>query len=366
MKSGIPSGIQVHSFNERDATFSKIGSVSTTDALVALAGNAASSQIYTLVGAGCKIYLFDGRRLQPESDFEHDIRIAKKEEQSCVALSADASVLAIGSDSGSVMTLSLPECARLSRFDLHTKGVNYVDISADGALVISIARDYSAYIWDSKTAIPLQQLHVVAPPEFKTHLRAARFCKEDHSVLVTAESNPRCGAWISVWQARSPLPNASSQVSSADSAPVALFESVSCTRVMCDALTSMAVHEDGRIAVSSSEGHVALFRWNGPAGIEKLWSTETRQNWFKEARPPHVLPVTAMSFSELGQYVLTASADFTVTVWPARRVVRIRSVLTILAWVSALIAIALGLLFADVQGSKKRLAPLVLEFPNSV
>jgi WD40 repeat protein len=380
MKSGIPSGIQVHSFNERDATFSKIGSISTTDAIVDLAANAASSQIYTVVGAGCKNYSFDGRCLQSESDYEHDIRIATKQEQSRVALSADASVLAVGSDSGSVQTLSLPECTRLSRFDLHTKGVNYVDISADGSLVISIARDYTAYIWDSKTAIPLQQLHVVAPPEFKTHLRAARFSKEDHSILVTAESNPRCGAWISIWRARSPSSNPTSHATSADSKPTASadsvltasadsvltarYESISCRKVMRDALTSMAVHEDGRIAASSSEGHVALFRWNGYAAIEQVWSTESRQNWFKDARPPHILPVTAMCFSEHGKFVLAASADFRVTVWPARKVLRIRSVLTILAWVCALISIALGMLFSGVHGSKQWLGHLVLEFPN--
>jgi hypothetical protein len=347
MKSGIGSGIQVHSFHERAGSFKKLQGIETADAPIAVAGNSCSPLIYTLVGPGCKNYAFDGRRLQPESGFEHDIRIAKKQEQSCIALSADASVLLVASDAGSVQALSLPECAPMARFDLHTKGVNYIDVTAEGRHAVSISRDHSAYIWDTTTAQILQKLEVVAPPELKTHICAARFSPSDPAVLFTAESNPRQGAWISVWRACSSPLSTTAPSPGENSRVFHRYKIVTSGKVLRDSLTSMAVHENGRVAVSSSEGHVALLRWNGVTRIRKVWSTETRERWFKDPPPPHVLPVTSVAFSARGKYFLTASADFTVAAWPARGLIRIRSVMSAVCWIGALLAVLLALLLAE-------------------
>jgi hypothetical protein len=331
MKSGIPNGVAVYSFDPRTATFASAAPhLASLDAPVSLAGTPASSSVHTVVGPGVKSYAYDAvaKSLQPESPFEHDIRVASKQEQSAVCVSADASVLAIASDAGPVLALSMPDCSPLSKFELHGKGVNDIDITADGARVVSTsARDLTAYIWDAKTGRPVQRIAPVQHVDMKTHVRAVRFSPENPNILFTAESNPRKGAWIAVLSSR--------------------YEPIANVKATVDAITALAVHADGRIAVSSSEGHVALFRWKGGTRIISVWSSEQRIDWLRPPPPPHVLPVTAMAFTESGSHFLTASADFTVAAWPAHRPPRIRAAITIFARLLCFAVLLVALLIAE-------------------
>jgi WD40 repeat protein len=347
MKSGIPNRVIVRTFDEVTGCFNEprdgSATANTDDAAVAVASSRSSALFYTLVGPGCKNYLYDTTTsvLEPESEFEHDIRVATKQEQSALAVSGDSSTLAIASDEGDVRTLSVPDCVPMAHFKVHAKGVDNLDVSPDGRFVASTsARDRSSFLWEARGGKLLQRLTAVHADSFKTHIRSVRFSPTDPSLLFTAESNPRHGAWIAVWRRASPGDGAA-----ADAAPD--YRVSASAKVTSDAVTAMVVHNDGRIAVASSEGHVALFRWSGGMRMTKLWSTETRMEWLRPPTPPHFLPVTAMSFSDTGRYVLTASADFTVTAWPARRTGLLRLTFKVLAWLVAFAAIVLAVLMAE-------------------
>jgi hypothetical protein len=346
MKSGIPNRVAVRTFDESAAAFDSptdAAVVDTADAAVAVAASRASPTFYTLVGAGCKNYVYDAaaRALSAESDYEHDIRVATRQEQSALAVSCDASTLAVASDAGDVRTLSLPDCTPMAHFKMHGKGVDNLDLSRGGTLVASTsARDRSSYLWESRTAKLLQRIHPVRGGDLGTHIRSVRFGPDDPSTLFTAESNPRHGAWVTVWRDTSTA-GGTAPADGADYRPVA------SARVTADALTAMSVHADGRVAVASAEGHVALFRWSGASRIAKLWSTESRVEWLRPPTPPHFLPITAVAFSDTGQYVLAASADFTVTAWPARRTGVLRLTFTVLAWLLAAAALLLAVLIAE-------------------
>lgn len=53
-----------------------------------------------------------------------------------------------------------------------------------------------------------------------------------------------------------------------------------------------------------------------------MWTTEPAKKWLRPPPPPHVLPVTGICFTEVGDCLLTASADYTVAVWPIRAQVK--------------------------------------------
>lgn len=346
MKSGIPNRVTVRTFDESTGSFDtgeESATANTEDAAVAVASSRSFGLFYTLVGTGCKNYLYDSSThvLEPESAYEHDIRVAAKQEQVSLAVAADASTLAIGSDAGDVRTLSLPDCTPMAHFKVHAKGVDNLDVSADGRLVASTsARDRTSYLWEARTGKMLQRITALHADDYKTHVRSVRFSPGHPSLMFAAESNPRQGAWISVWRDAV----ATDEGTDASEADYRLIASV---KVTADALTAMAVHSDGRVAVASAEGHVALFRWSSGSRIAKVWSTETRVEWLRPPTPPHFLPVTAIAFSSGGRYVLTASADFTVTAWPARRMGVLRLTFKLLSWMFAFIVLAVALIVAE-------------------
>ncbi len=243
-------------------------------------------------------------RLTAESDYEHDIKVSSSEEQSDIAFSSDGTRLVLASDKGPVRVLGYPDCEVLSKVELHSDGVNDIDISSDGLTVASSARDKCTYLWHSDTGDAVQQLKPIFQDQLRTCIRAVRFSPVDPELLFAVEANARKGGtWISCWRK-----------TNNNKTP---WQSVTHMHALAEAVSSFTVSSDGRlIALSSVEGHVALVSWNG-SSFGRIWNTETRTSWFQASKPSHVLPVTALRFSQSNEYLLTASADFTVAVWPA-------------------------------------------------
>lgn len=273
-------------------------------------------------------------RFEAASSFAHDIRISAKKEQSAVALSASGKRLIVASDEGHVCVLRLPEYVPVCQLHLHAKGINDVDITADGMLVGTAGRDFAAYVWLSDSGKVVQKIEPVMPRTLKTHIRAIRFSAVDENIIFTGESNPRKGAWIACWRR-------------AEGVSSKAWKPVGHIKAMSDALTAFTISRDGRLAaVSSAEGHVALFRWNRHK-FSKAWSTETRLDWFSRPLAPHVLPVTAMKFSSSSKTLFTASADYTVAAWPTRRPRNLKRLLRRSGFVGIFLVPLLAILLAE-------------------
>ena len=138
---------------------------------------------------------------------------------------------------------------------------------------------------------------------------------------------------------------------------------------MCaDALTALAADATGaRVALSSSEGHVALFRWDASHRVfARVWSTELAALPLTQPVPPHVLPVTGMLFSPSGSHLLSASADYTVAVWPTKPPPAWRAALPRLALAAALAVVVLAVVAARAaMPSRAALPPVVTPAPHS-
>lgn len=353
MRSGIPSGVCVIEFDENNARFERKQTIETIDAPMSVAADRRTETIHVLLGPGCKNFRFNGLDLVEESCFAHDIRVGTKQDLSCVRVSEQATVLALGGENGTVQTLSLPDCEPLAKTSLHGKSVNDMDITSDGSLIVSLsAQDQTAFLWNPRSGTVLQALQPVQAKPVRTHLRTARFCPLRHHVLYIVESNPRSGAWVSVWRQSTSQPVAMPCQSSGYDAlspcePSSQYSPIACAMAMSDAATCMAVDGDGKIAISSSEGHVTLLVWRGGTRISKIWSTDTRVQWFRPPLPPHALPVTAINFSGRGRYFLTASADFTLAAWPAGRRGALRYLTKIMIRCLVVVALLLAVICAE-------------------
>lgn len=296
--------------------------------------------MHTVIGPGLKSFRFNGKKLSPISNFHHDIRIASTEEQSAVAVSADGRVIVIASDEGRVCALALPYYEPLFQGQLHSQGITDLCLSHDGALVATTARDRAAHIWRAATGEIVQTVKPAMPPDLRTHVRAIRF-SNDPNLIFTAESNPRQGGWIS----------ASRRNSSGT------FEPCATAKVSTDALTAFSVNETGTLAaLSSSEGHVMLFQWDG-VSFDKIWSSETQLNLFKAPTPPHVLPVTGIRFSTSGRHLLTASADYTAAVWPTEKPPSWRKTGVIFWILSILVALLAVIIFSAMAMKRDKSTP---------
>lgn len=302
--SFVPSHQQVVAFDEPTLTLNAKQSATLSDAAVAMAAD--NNIIHLVIGPGLKNFQSKLHSLSPSSEFQHDLKVSASQLQSAVAKSQQSNILVIASDEGHVVVLNLPSYKLIFSHRLHTQGITDLSITADGKLAATTSRDRTAYIWHTHNGQILQTITPAMPISFKTHVRAIRFCPVHSNLIFTAESNPRRGGWIAVWRT-STSPQTSTY------APIASIKASS------DALTAFAINSQGSlVAVSSSEGHVALFRWNG-SSFSLEWTTESSTHYFKSATPPHVLPVTGICFSSSGRYMFTASADYTLAVWPTRR-----------------------------------------------
>ncbi|CAN8073687.1 unnamed protein product [Agarophyton chilense] len=332
MKSGIPNVCQVLTFDEKKIALTPTAMVEISDAAVALSTH--ENVIHLAIGPGVKDYSFVHDKLVPVSSFQHDLQVSTSVEQTAIAASEDASTLIIASDDGSVVVLRLERFEPVFSGRIHTNGINDLCVSSDGSLVATTGRDKAAHIWRSRDGEILQTLKPVMPISHRTHIRAIRFCSMQSDIVFSAESNPRKGAWIAAWRKPSP-------------SETTLYSPVAKIRASNDALTAMSVNTDGSLVASSSaEGHVSLFSWNGTA-FSRMWSTETRTNFFRTPKPPHILPVTGMRFSVSGKHVFAASADYTVSVWPTRLPTRWSRCVRVFFWITSILVLVLAMLIVE-------------------
>lgn len=295
---------EVHRFDANSNSFSKDYGLTLADAATALATH--GELLVTIMGTGCKNFLYRSGKLVEESDFEHDIHVSTTEAQSKLVLSMDGSRLVVASDSGPVRVLKYPECEQLVVADFHSQGVNDLEMSRDGQVVGTSARDNCTFLWRTDSGEKIQLLEPVFKEKMRSTIKGVRFSPVDDMLLFAVESNPRKGgtclsAWRNNGGAKCPWVR--------QSYTIALNESVS----------TFGVSPNGKlIAVASTEGHMALLAWNGDS-FRKVWNTENGGSLIRRAKPSHALPVTAICFDGSSQFVFSASADWTVAAWPVRQ-----------------------------------------------
>lgn len=298
MKSGIPNKLQIITLTDQH-NLSVTSELTLKDAPVALACK--DNTIHSIIATGMKSFIYaPPKSLTPASSFTHDLLISSID-QSAIAVSK--SHLIIASDEGNITILKLPHLQLLHATKPHSQGVTDMVIHPSLPMIATTARDRTTLLINLHTAEPIQSLKPTQPPALRTSIRAVRFTNDDH-LFFTAESNPRQGGWVAAWRSATPADGK--------------FAPVSTIRVSSDALTAITVNSTATLAaVSSSEGHVIMIRWNGYS-FTRVWTTEPKRTFMRPPPPPHVLPVTGMSFAGDGTYLLTASADYTVAVWPIK------------------------------------------------
>lgn len=327
---------EIHSFDERALTFSEKDTLKLDDAATALATH--DNLLITIIGTGCKNFVYQEGKLSEESDYEHDIHVSSTEEQSKLVMSTDGKRLIVASDSGPVRVLRYPECEPITVAKLHSQGVNDLDIAKDGSIVASSARDNCSYLWNTETGESVQLLQPLYKDQNRTSIKAVRFSPIDSNILFAVESNPRKGgSWLSIWRKGNDMKT-----------PWKCHSHVLALR---EGVSTFSVSPNGKhIAIASVEGHVALLTWNG-SSFRKNWNTEDRVSLFTPAKPSHALPVTSLCFTHSSEYVLTASADWTVAAWSVRKRTnfkRIRTVFKRFTWlIVAVIAIFIALINAE-------------------
>lgn len=290
--------------------------------------------LHAVIGPGLKNFIYDSKHLTPASNFHYDLCVSSTQEQSAVAISKDGSTLVIASDEGHAVVLGLPRYEPLFSDRIHSDGIIDLTITVDGTFVATTARDRAAYIWHASDGQILQSIKPVMPPALRTHLRAIRFCDMQPNLIFTAESNPRKGGWIAAWKRES-------------DSTISQFSPIASLKASTDALTAFAVNRAGTlVAVSSSEGHISVLQWSG-SSFSKRWTTEAKTQLFQLPRPPHVLPVTGMQFSSSGNHLLSASADYTVTVWPSKQPTNWRGIFRIALWGLSLMVVLISILVAE-------------------
>lgn len=329
MKSGIPNKLQILTFTPSPQSLHLTATLSLSDAPVSLA--AQHNTLHSLISTGMKSFLFQPpKTLNPVSNFTHDLLISSTVDQSAIALSA--SHLVIASDEGQLTVLQFPHYELLYTITPHTQGVIDLVLHPSLPLIATTSRDKTALLTNLHTRQLIQALLPTQPKPFRTHIRAIRFTTIS-GLLFTAESNPRKGGWLAAWRSSNALAGG--------------FGPVATVRVSADALTAFAVNSDATYAAAcSSEGHVVLLRWNGRA-FAKVWTTEPAKKWLRPPLPPHVLPVTGICFTEVGDCFLTASADYTVAVWPTHVHMKRVGFLTILFWALSLVISLFALLMVE-------------------
>lgn len=310
----------------------KLAAVSLDDAPVAVAAH--ENVIITAMGTGCKNLIRKERKaLVPQSTFHHDVQVSTSYEQSSVAVAPNGSRLAVASDEGHLTILKLPHYELMISKHLHTQGIIDLCFSADGTLVATTARDRAAYLCKTDSLEIVQRISPVMPEALHTHIRAIRFATADPLVLFTVESSPRKGGWIAVWR--------SSNQDRSNWTPI------SSLKASKDAVTTMAVSSTTEfLALSTTEGHVIVFTWNGN-NLSRVWSTEASIRSFGPTITPHVLPVTAIRFTKSSEHFLTASADYTVALWSTHRKRNWIITSRILLWFIGVIVLLFAILVAE-------------------
>lgn len=283
-------------------------SVQLPDAGVALSTHGRA--VHVIIDQGLKSFNVKNDTLKAISQFHHDVRVSSSVDQTALALSEDGKTLALADDNGQICVLALPRFELLFRGTLHTQGITAISISPDGRLACSTGRDRLAIVWDTRSGRIIQTIHPISAgfgatdvkhSSSKRNVRALRFAAS--AAYLFAGEGSRDGGWVSVWRHKR------------DSASAKPYVACSTAHVCNDALTGISVDDAGRfVAVSSSEGHVSVLRWDGSILI-RLWSSEPSFFSFRRPDPPHALPITGMGFSVSGRFLIAASADRSMTVW---------------------------------------------------
>ena len=198
----------------------------------------------------------------------------------------------------------------------HLDVVRGCSISADGNLIASASFDHTIKVWDANTGRVMHSLI--------GHRDSVNSCAFNPSgeVLVSASSD----ATLAVWSVTS-----GAQMFTLET--VTIKDGVSSQKAdkpkgHSDAVNDCCFSPDGKSIVSASSDHT-LKLWGMPEPT-LLGTLERRESWDKATETNqivegHLGAVNACAFSPNGNWILSASSDYTLIVWDTTSRAHLRS-----------------------------------------
>lgn len=105
--------------------------------------------------------------------------------QRIVRLCPKGELMATGGTDGRIRLWKFPELIKFHDLEAHTKEVDDIDFNADGNLLVSIAKDGKAFVWDIKNEMKKSELTWNVPGNMKYLYKRCRFRDPDEKVPKT-------------------------------------------------------------------------------------------------------------------------------------------------------------------------------------
>eukprot|EP00188_Purpureofilum_apyrenoidigerum_P004444 Plantae.Rhodophyta-Purpureofilum_apyrenoidigerum.ctg5044.p2 GENE.Plantae.Rhodophyta-Purpureofilum_apyrenoidigerum.ctg5044~~Plantae.Rhodophyta-Purpureofilum_apyrenoidigerum.ctg5044.p2 ORF type:complete len:358 (-),score=55.19 Plantae.Rhodophyta-Purpureofilum_apyrenoidigerum.ctg5044:1631-2704(-) len=306
VKSGVPNGLFAYDVSPT-GKFENLTQNEVPDAITSLAVSFKNDSVIATVGGECKLFSVgeNGRTItSPELSAFEDKPTAP------VAFAfAGPTRLLVGLESGEVNVYAYPGLSKIGSFSKHKDSVLNMDATPDGKFAISTSR-LSCLIWDTSSSTEVMNIK----PRAKTaHIRAVRV-HTPTGFFLTGENDNKSGASLSVWRQEE-----------------SSWFRTSNTKIFSDMATAMCVSSSGLVAVGGADGNIAVVKIDGSGTVQRL---------FCPRKPPHLLVITALCFTEHSETLVSASADSTVRAYPM-------SVIETVSNVNALIALLVLLAVAS-------------------
>ncbi|XP_034175808.1 guanine nucleotide-exchange factor SEC12 [Osmia lignaria lignaria] len=101
--------------------------------------------------------------------------------QRIVRISLNGKLMATGGTDGHVRLWKFPQLHKLHDLDVHSKEIDDIDFSPDGALIASIAKDGKTILWNVNNGLKLKELTWTPPSGLKYMYKRCRFRKLEES-----------------------------------------------------------------------------------------------------------------------------------------------------------------------------------------
>ncbi|XP_043466215.1 prolactin regulatory element-binding protein-like [Leptopilina heterotoma] len=105
--------------------------------------------------------------------------------QRIVRLCPKGELMATGGTDGRIRLWKFPELIKFHDLEAHTKEIDDIDFNAEGNLLVSIAKDGKAFVWDIKSEMKKRELTWNVPGNMKYLYKRCRFRDPDEKVPKT-------------------------------------------------------------------------------------------------------------------------------------------------------------------------------------
>lgn len=211
-------------------------------------------------------------------------RVADIEQEiKCLAFSSDASLLALGCDSGSVIVLKWPSMKVIYSEHASSSCVRDVDFSPSygNELLASTHEDGSCKLWDIQAAVMLYKLALPKALEGWS-FNKCRFARDGSARLYALLNHRSKGSAVAEWE---------------DVRGTASLKFKRTVKFCNDPGTAFDIHPHGtHLAVGSSEGDLYVL-------------DASRLRHCQRSKKPHMIFITAVAFAASGHAVMSVGAD---------------------------------------------------------